>query len=844
MGNKTLGKDWALYEYNAQVDTYKALKESDTLTQGKAYWLIQVFSAQVIIDLQGTASTGTASISLETRSGTHQWNMIGSPLTKSLPLGESIISTEGGACPSGCTLREAKQKALIASGIWRYNPDQARYENVSDTENWSPWVGYWMAILSNADGTRPRLTLRDGIISNNELSMKLTKIKGGISIDSIKSGATELLNPGSQLFDLTVSNLAASSTHLTSQNGWTNITLNEGQNRYTINFSDPTNSNLPDSLQVTASIEINNEASTWDISVEGIGNRHSLINIVAPKLRLKPLNGGKFLLPKYSGQLVYTDNEAINREMHYPTGWESTMQFLAYYNDSLGVYLGNHDPKASSKKFIVKKVGDSIEYSTDIIVPNKTLANNNWALSGSFSLNTFKGNWFDAAQIYKQWASTKAEFWPTMTTARIQRQKALGRIGIWGFFMENLDYSLANMEHNMNDYINYFAGIPVGFHWYKWNNVEFDSKYPNYFPEREGMAEMVSRIQQSGDAYIMPYINGRLFDTSNGDYGTKGYPYATKDAQGNIFSQDFNNNHFAVMDPTQTPWQDVLIDASQQLTSRIGSHGIYLDQVAASSTKQCMDSSHNHPLGGGHWWRDGYNQMFSRIHQAIPNSTFVTVEGGNDYLIDQVDGFLTQGWTSNDLVPAFQAVYSGKVQLIGRQFGTGEYNNDAFYAKLAQAFVGGTQLGRTSLWMIHDPNATVAAPFIKRLATMRYKLKDFLAFGELLKPVTLIGNIPSITSTWTDYGTPIDVTIDAIQASAYKNETGDTIAFIFVNASRQEPINFSFDFDANQYTLDGDLEMQMITPQAKSEFASVQRRFSKEIRLGPLDSVAFLIKSH
>jgi hypothetical protein len=141
-----------------------------------------------------------------------------------------------------------------------------------------------------------------------------------------------------------------------------------------------------------------------------------------------------------------------------------------------------------------------------------------------------------------------------MTAARIQRQKELGRIGVWGFLMENLDDSLANMERDMNDYINYFTGVPVGLHWYQWNNVEFDSKYPNYFPERAEMTEMVSRIQQSGDAYIMPYINGRLFDTSNSDYGAKGYPYATKDAQGNIFSQNFNGNHFAVMDPTQTPW--------------------------------------------------------------------------------------------------------------------------------------------------------------------------------------------------------------------------------------------------------------------------------------------------
>ncbi len=39
----------------------------------------------------------------------------------------------------------------------------------------------------------------------------------------------------------------------------------------------------------------------------------------------------------------------------------------------------------------------------------------------------------------------------------------------------------------------------------------FDTGYPDYFPAREGFAELVARLKRAG--YLtMPYINGRLWD--------------------------------------------------------------------------------------------------------------------------------------------------------------------------------------------------------------------------------------------------------------------------------------------------------------------------------------------
>jgi hypothetical protein len=256
-----------------------------------------------------------------------------------------------------------------------------------------------------------------------------------------------------------------------------------------------------------------------------------------------------------------------------------------------------------------------------------------------------------------------------------------------------------------------------------------------------------------------------------------------------------------------------------------------------------MDASHNHPLGGGHWWRDGYRDMFAGVHNAIPAGRFVVVEGGADYLADQVDGFLTDGWLTNNLVPAFQAIYSGKVQLVGKRTGTSRYHNQSFYCKLSQALVQGLEPGRTSLYIAADPDADIARPFVREIAVMRYKLKDFLAFGEMLRPLTLTGSIPAITSNWetNPHYPPITVTVSAIQSSVYRHQNNHSVALIFANASITDALNFSFAFTGSQYGFPGQVYVQQIAETGGGTPQLTANAFTKTVSLGNLDSVAYII---
>ena len=90
-----------------------------------------------------------------------------------------------------------------------------------------------------------------------------------------------------------------------------------------------------------------------------------------------------------------------------------------------------------------------------------------------------------------------------------------------------------------------YLGVPIGFHWYSWHQIPFDNDYPHYFPAKPGFAEAVRDLQASG-VYVMPYINGRLWDTHDRgredfEFTRRALPAATKDEQGKPYIETYGS---------------------------------------------------------------------------------------------------------------------------------------------------------------------------------------------------------------------------------------------------------------------------------------------------------------
>ena len=131
-------------------------------------------------------------------------------------------------------------------------------------------------------------------------------------------------------------------------------------------------------------------------------------------------------------------------------------------------------------------------------------------------------------------------------------------------------------------------------HWYNWHQIPFDNDYPHYFPTKPGFAEGVRALQSSG-TFVMPYINGRLWDTR--DRGTEDFeftrvalPAVTKNEKGQPYIETYGSKEkdgspvrLGVMCPTTELWQSRVRQTVLRLMNECGVKGVYIDQIAAAA---------------------------------------------------------------------------------------------------------------------------------------------------------------------------------------------------------------------------------------------------------------------
>ncbi len=677
-----------------------------------------------------------------------------------------------------------------------------------------------------------------GVISSGDLTIEIENLGDGIKLASLQRNGVELLNTAS--IDNLVT-LDISGNLIGSLSGWNNVSMINNGSMLTVELSDPINTpTFPSSLVATITITMDNGESRWDLSVEGLNDR-SLLDAKFPRINILANGDDHFLVPHTSGQVFDNpSNENIDSDLLYPRGNGATMQFSAYYNDNYGIYFGTHDPSAALKTIRTDARNGGIMYYNGYPIPNKTINGNDWQMPGYFSLELFDGNWYEASQLYKEWASAEADYWPELTPEREARQAVIGRIGAWAYTTHDRDMQI------MDDYAQTFQNdydVPVGLHWVSWSqDIIDDENYPHYLPALSGVQQVVSNMHAT-DMYPLLYTNGRLWDISLSDYDSD---EATKQEDNTVFTDDYDGNTFAIMCPTQSNWQNTLIDAQEQITNSGGdnpaSNSVYLDQVCLAAPRECMDPSHGHPLGGGSYWRDGYKEMLVGMHNVTPTDAFYTAEGGCDFLNDEMDGLYTVAWMADGMVPAYTTVYSGRIQTFGFNFGADWYDQPRFYAAFAQNFNLGIQVGHISLGLssnLSTPERIASRNYLRELARLRFKLREFMSFGTMLKPILDVSGRPTITSTW--IGT---VTVSALQQSIWKNKDDDKLLIIFANGSTTTTLdNVVIDILGTEYGLSGDLSVQRIREENNDNAVTEPNHFVRTISLAPKELYCIVIES-
>ena len=473
-------------------------------------------------------------------------------------------------------------------------------------------------------------------ISAGDLHLVLQQANGGVQLQSLfdsKSNHEHLPASPATLFRITLHNtLTGEQKTLVADQGWDQVLLKaEDSRQLEIRWQRPSTADLGDlSVTARAIAEPAQQAIRWTFEVAGQQAPWSVSRVLFPQLGLAaPGKEPVLLFPRGPGELQRDVwHETFSYSGLYPSGWTS-MQFMAAYDQASrrGLYWALHDPLGSTKDLSAASdpQATTVVLAADHPVANMRQAGNRFELSGTAVWQAFSGDWFDAAQIYRRWVRAEARWFPSLSSAgRDDTPLWMRELCVWA-------QTGGDARQCVEPVIQFaqFLGVPAGFHWYSWHLNPFDNDYPHYFPTTAGFTEGVARLQES-QVYVMPYINGRLWDTRDRgledfEFTRRALPAATKNEQGEPFTEVYGSKEsdgssvtLAVMCPATTLWQDQVRSIVSRLFGEHRVAGVYIDQIAAASPVLCMDPQHGHPLGGGSWWNEGYWRM---LDQDPPGET-------------------------------------------------------------------------------------------------------------------------------------------------------------------------------------------------------------------------------
>lgn len=612
-----------------------------------------------------------------------------------------------------------------------------------------------------------------------------------------------------------------------------------------LNWWQPTDKAF-EGLTADLSISLQGGLSSWKLAVGNKSTTWSVDRVVLPELKIAPLGADatddRVLFPNGFGR-AYPATSGVSTGAMYPSG-SCAMQLLGVYDDHSGVYVAQHDPRATDKRLAIACGADNGASTLRIEVPaeNASLPANSYQTAGEVVIGvTDGGGWWPLTRLYRDWLAARAPWWPQpQSYSRDDYPRWLQQTQTWicsgSFPKDCVPQTKAFAEA---------VGTPTAIHWYNWHVIPFDNQYPHYFPTKEGFRDGVKELQQAG-IRVVPYINGRLWDKDTDDFPTDGSRYCTRRPDGEPYIEIYGSKRELVpMCPSQAFWRDKLTDIVMRLVSEEGVDGVYMDQIAAAAPVLCYNREHGHPLAGGHWWVEDYWKLLEPLQKkiaAVSPDKMLTTESNAEPYAKYFDAYLMCNSNSDYEVPLFPAVYGGKILMFGTYSGRNDTKDLSLLAlRQGKLFAFGSQL-----WW-GNPGITAQAPalaWLRGLAQLRRQANEYFVHG-LMAPPPVFATRPGDLATPLQLWTPNPVTIHTpdLWATAWQLQD-KRLLLPLVNITATERV-VTLRFDPARYGLkpQARVRVERLNASGVVETVSKQGRWELPVRLGPTEATALRISA-
>lgn len=602
-----------------------------------------------------------------------------------------------------------------------------------------------------------------------------------------------------------------------------------------------------DSMDVTVSVTLRtgDPLSYWRIKIHNRSRRYGIERVRFPNLSLAPIGKSEddvFVYPQNRGGLRRDPFGApsgfgthMNTNGTYYTN-SFNMQFQALYDEPTGkgIFLGTRDPAASLMNIQIANSSTEIVWRPGHFPPNITFAEEDFELTYDCVAGPFRGDWYDACQIYRTWALQQP--WcrkgPLRTRTDVPRWFPESPLYFYVHLNDSAEGTYSE-EENMRIAADHFmeflqwAGKPMGASWYAWKkfypdrstyNVPFnryrlpskgrwkgmqalnshDGNYPK-IPALDSLSAESKRLRDAG-GMALPYLPLEIYDqgsTENAPYAAEAKPNITRDLFG-VMRTWGRETSWQPCGSTAW-WQNRLRETCVLMLQRENVGGFYLDVMQGSSLP-CYWTPHGHSAAGGDSMTRGMHDLSEVIHTAVKDQdpeAIITGENPSEHMIDVIDGILTSTLTNHNKAPLFATVYQDYICRFGLHMA--EHDPDTFFLQCASLFTEGAQIGmlrlrpRMNALSFQNPAHQERLEMLGRLVSY-YRHNptcQLLAYGQLVRPVTFSQPSPMPMSA--------DGHFPLLFHGVFRDQAGSLGIFI-VNAGRQK-IDYAFDLDPARHGL-------------------------------------------
>ncbi|NLE54273.1 MAG: hypothetical protein GX617_04975 [Lentisphaerae bacterium] len=481
------------------------------------------------------------------------------------------------------------------------------------------------------------------------------------------------------------------------------------------------------------------DTSKWSLEVQNQSALYALAETRYPVLRQVAESGeADVLLPRPDlGARLLPKRPWGERDAYFGCmGYHPMM--TAFFKDRRGLYFAAHDSQARIKQLYMSREND-LSFVTPIEnagLPGKAAEGPRYEVT----VAALAGDWWSAAKLYRNWALTAPWTAKGRIVERADYPRRICEIPLW----LNIHAYPEEVSETMTKAHACFPNTPVGIHWHLWQHSGHDVNYPEYFPEQPGVKETLEYCHSLG-CEAMPYVNGRLWSVNLLSYQlVKHLAVTNADGEARVERYGTLTPPMSPMCPYTPQWDDVANDFCSRVLD-LGAGSIFIDQVGACAGQACYNPQHNHPLGGGTWYYDGYQALLRKIHaNYAQKNAFVTTEGSGEQWMNVIDGYLQVTNRTPDDVPFFHAVYSGYTTY----FCSPENQDDdfkSFRAAQTRELLWGQALGWYHPLILEQPDKCA---LLKSLAEFRQAHLDYFAYGSLLGEVSFLDAVPEMPLTW------------------------------------------------------------------------------------------------